>query len=137
MVEPTGRKERVSDTPQVIIQKPEQLVHHKRNRSAAFYVALSEAEMHRLPSATVSKIGQYFVDATDAPEVFEGTISTICRDKKSRALCYKYYDSNLHASAPRNKADYSYIVVKWALEHAKFSKVRSAFQALACTIETE
>ena len=110
----TGGKERVSVTPEVIIQNPSQLVHNKRNRLDAHYVPLSESEMHRLPISTVNKIGKHFVDATDAPDIYEGTIAGICRDRKSKSICYKYYDPNVHASAPRNKNDYLYIVVKLA-----------------------
>jgi hypothetical protein len=115
VVETTGGKERVSVTPEVIIQNPNQLIHQKKNRSAAFYQPLSEGEMHKLPISTVNKIGQHFVDSTDAPLIIEGTITGICRERKSRSLCFKYYDSNLFASAPRNKDKYEYIVVKWAL----------------------
>jgi hypothetical protein len=137
VVDTTGGKERVAKPPRVIIQNPEQLVHQKRNRSAAFYVSLSESEMHKLPAATVNKIGQYFVDTTDAPEIIEGIITTIVRERKSRSLCYKYYDSNMYASAPRNKDKFEYIVVKWALPNVKFSKSKPILQAIANAIVNE
>ena len=73
----------MSATPEVIIQNQNQLVHNKRNRSDAHYAPLSESEMHRLPISTVNKIGKNFVDATDAPEIYEGTIAGICRERKS------------------------------------------------------
>ena len=82
-----------------------------------FYQPLSEGEMHKLPISTVNKIGQHFIDSTDAPVIIEGTITGIFRERKSRSLCYKYYDTNLFASAPRNKDKYEYIVVKWALSN--------------------
>ena len=75
VVDTTSGKERVSETPQVVIQKPEQLIHQKKNRSEAFYVPLSELEMHKLPAATVNKIGKHFVDSTDAPIIIEEKIS--------------------------------------------------------------
>jgi hypothetical protein len=93
--------------------------------------------MHRLPVSTVNKIGKHFVDATDAPDIYEGTIAGICRDRKSKSICYRYYDPNVHASAPRNKNDYLYIVVKWALENAKFSKSGSAFQVIANSVNVD
>ena len=104
VVDTTGGKERVSDTPQVVIQNPEQLVHQKKNRSEAFYISLSESEMHKLPIAMVNKIGKHFVDSTDAPVIVEGTITGIVREKKSRSLCFKYYDTTMYSSAPRDKS---------------------------------
>jgi hypothetical protein len=137
MVDTTGGKERVSETPQVIIQNPEQLVHQMKNRSEAFYISLSESEMHKLPISTVNKIGKHFVDSTDAPMIIEGTIKGLCREKKSRSLCFKYYDTFMYSSAPRDKSKYLYIVVKWALSNVKFSTVKSALQALACSVTNE
>ena len=137
MIDTTSGKERVREPPQVIIQKPEQLVHQKKNRSEAFYISLSEGEMHKLPISTVNKIGKHFVDSTDAPMIIEGTITAICREKKSRSLCFKYYDTTLYSSAPRDKSKYLYIVVKWALANVKFVTGKSALQALACTISSE
>ena len=119
------------------MEKPEQLVHQKTNRSEAFYTSLSEPEMHKLPAATISKIGKHFVDSTDAPMIVQGTITGIVRERKSRALCFKYYDATMHSSAPRDKTKYLYIVVKWALANVKFSTAKSAFQALACSVINE
>ena len=137
MADTTVGKERVSNTPQVIIQDPAQLLHQKRNRSAAFYISLSESEMHKLPISTVNKIGKHFVDLTDAPMIVEGTITAICREKKSRSLCFRYYDTTLYSSAPRDKTKYLYIVVKWALSNVKFSTAKSALQAVAYSVTNE
>ena len=93
--------------------------------------------MHKSPAATVNKIGQYFIDTTDAPEIIEGIITTIVRERKSRSLCYKYYDSNLFATAPRNKDKFEYIVVKWELSNVKFSKSKPTMQAIANSIIAE
>ena len=93
--------------------------------------------MHKLPISTVNKIGQYFIDSTDAPEIIEGIITGVCRERKSRSLCFKYYDSNLYASPPRNKDNFEYIVVKWALPNVKFSKSKPAPQAIANSVTIE
>ena len=66
--------------------------------------------------------------------IVEGTITNICREKKCKSLCYKYYDTTLYSSAPRDKTKYLYIVVKWALANVKFSAAKSAFRALACSV---
>jgi len=137
VVAPTGGKERVSVTPEVIIQNPNQLIHQKRNRAEAYYVPLTEAEMHRLPRATVNKIGKDFVDVTDAPIIIEGHIVGICRDRVSKSICYKYYDTTKYPSAPRNRSNYLYIVIKWALANAKFSNPQSSLQAVANFISHE
>jgi hypothetical protein len=110
VVDTTGGKERVVEPPMVTIQKPEQLVHQKKNRSEAFYISLSESEMHKLPIAMVNKIGKYFVDSTDAPMTIEGAITGIFREKKSRSLCFKYYDTTMYPSAPRDKTKYQKLV---------------------------
>jgi len=93
--------------------------------------------MRKLPISTVNKIGQHFIDSTDAPLIIEGTITGICRERKSRSLCFKYYDSNLYASPPRNKDKFEYIVVKWALPNVKFSKSKPMVQAVANSIIVE
>ena len=93
--------------------------------------------MHKLPAATVNKIGKHFVDMTDAPMVVEGTITGIVRERKSRSLCFRYYDTTMYSSAPRDKSKYLYIVVKWAISNVKFSTTKSALQALACSVSNE
>jgi len=132
VVDTTGGKERVAEPPIVTIQNPEQFV-----RSEAFYISLSESEMHKLPISTVNKIGKHFVDSTDAPMIVEGTITAICREKKSRSLCFKYYDTTQYSSAPRDKTKYLYIVAKWALANVKFSSSKSALQCLAYSVINE
>ena len=52
-------------------------------------------------------------------------------------MCYKYYDPNIYSSPPRNKKQYLYIVIKWALQNVKFSKPQSIFQALSASIVAE
>ena len=93
------------------VQQPEQLVHQKKNRSEAYYEDQTAVESARLPKATLKNIGKQFMDKTDAPDIYEGVIVTIVQQKKSKSLCYKYYDPNLYSSVPRNKKQFLYIVI--------------------------
>ena len=43
----------------------------------------------------------------------------------------------MYASPPRNKGNFEYIIVKWALPNVKFSKSKPAFQAIANSVTIE
>jgi hypothetical protein len=87
-----ARKQRVSQPaaePLVIpVQQPDQLVHQKKIRAAAYYKDLSPVELSRLPKDTVNKIGKHFVDISDAPDIVEGIIVGIVRENKTKPLCF-------------------------------------------------
>ena len=120
---------------------PEQLEHKKRRRSPGYYRPLTAAELNRLPKDVFKKIGQRFEDNEDPADTTAGIVVEAVKHTKSHALQFKVYDDQVFTDGPpTDKADYSYLVVKWAMKACRFYKIKklvSHFASIAQAVRTE
>jgi hypothetical protein len=87
------------------------------------------------------KIGQRFEDNEDPADTTAGIVVDVVKHTKSNKLQFKVYDDQVFPDGPpTDKADYSYLVVKWAIKACRFHKIKksvSHFASLAQAVRTE
>ncbi len=82
-----------------------------------------------LPNSTDCKKGFW----QDPDNTIAGTITDVVKHTKSNKLKFKVYDNQVFPDGPPpDKADYSYLVVSWAIKSCKFHKVKRLSRALHC-----
>ena len=124
--------------PLIIIPRPNQIVNPtKRVRSHHNYFELSLLEMKSISKENLSRIGEVFIDDEDPNDSAMGTINSIVRHKKSRKLAFKYWDHNIHDSAPKKNSDYEHINVTYASASCKCSKPKQFTVFICATLTAE
>ena len=136
---PIAEKQRVPAPTeiQITVDDQQQLEHTPRQRLNDRYFNLSPAETRHLSKPTYKKIGQSFSDTNDPSDTASGIIIAVVKHKKSRKLCYKYYDEKIFSDIPTSPKDFHYINVRYALQKCKFHKVKSMLQAFAAAVSMD
>ena len=106
----------------------------QKHRFTDRYFNLSPHEFKRLSNQTTKKIGMIIIDHSDTSDSIDGKIVSIVKHKRSRKLCYKYYDYREHEKPPKDPKQFDYIPISYALINCKFSKATSLMQFIAASV---
>ena len=108
-----------------------------RSKSKNSYWPLTASEIKKLPQATIKRIGMKFLDDKDPTDVCTGVVDSVVRHKQSHKLAFKYWDHNVHTSAPKAAKDFEYLNVKYALEDCSWAKALSVASLVAASVLCE